>query len=98
MPTQDIIITPASSVIQFVSATGSIGTITQSPGGAVVVGGTGVAGNTTVFAIDGGNGRLFEVDDSLDDTVFSANTIAGLPVIEAFADGTVKLGTYSNEG
>ena len=95
---QDIIITPGSSVIQFISATGSVGTITQSEGGAVVVGGTGVASNPTIFAIDGGNGRLFEVDDDLSDTIFSANTIAGLPVIEAFADGTVKLGTYNNEG
>jgi hypothetical protein len=47
-----------------------------------------------VFAIDGGSGRLFSVDDSLSDSLFSVNTIAGLPVIEAFADNTVNIGKY----
>ena len=56
-----------------------------------------VAGNTAgadVFAVDGVNGRLFTVTDDLSDSLFSVNTIAGLPVIEAFADNTVKIGRY----
>ena len=48
-----------------------------------------------VFTVDGINGRLFTVTDDLSDSLFSVNTIAGLPVIEAFADNTVKIGPYS---
>ena len=48
-----------------------------------------------VFTVDGVNGRLFTVTDDLSDSLFSVNTIAGLPVIEAFADNIVKIGPYS---
>jgi hypothetical protein len=66
-----------------------------------------VVGNTAgadVFAVDGINGRLFTVSDDLSDSLFSVNTIAGLPVIEAFANNTVVIGkyglstTFSNDG
>jgi len=49
-----------------------------------------------VLAVDGVNGRLFTVTDDLSDSLFSVNTIAGLPVIEAFADNTVKIGKYGS--
>ena len=48
-----------------------------------------------LFAVNGVNGRLFTVTDDLSNSLFSVNTIAGLPVIEAFADNTVKLGPFS---
>jgi hypothetical protein len=50
---------------------------------------------SNIFTVDGSSGRLFSVDDDLTNSLFSVNTIAGLPVIEAFADNTVKLGKYS---
>jgi hypothetical protein len=49
---------------------------------------------TTVFSVDGSNGRLLEVTDDLSNSIFSANTIAGLPVIEAFANNCVVLGQF----
>jgi hypothetical protein len=58
-----------------------------------------VAGNTAgadVFAVDGVNGRLFTVSDDLSDSLFSVNTVAGLPIIEAFADNTVTIGKYGS--
>lgn len=61
----------------------------------LLVQGSGSAANTTIFAVDGNNGRLFEISDDLSDSLFSVNTIAGLPVIEAFADNTVTLGAYN---
>ena len=61
----------------------------------MLVEGSGSTSNTSLFAIDGNNGRLFEVSDDLSDSLFSVNTIAGLPVIEAFADNTVILGAYN---
>ena len=57
--------------------------------------GSGSAATSSIFSVDGNNGRLFEITDDLSDSIFSANTIAGLPVIEAFSDYTVRLGTYN---
>lgn len=48
----------------------------------------------TPFSVDGANGRLLEVTDDLSCSIFSANTIAGLPVIEAFANYCVSMGQY----
>lgn len=57
-----------------------------------------------VLAVDGVNGRLFTVTDSVLDTIYSVNTIAGLPILEITADSTVRIGkyghitTFSNDG
>ena len=58
--------------------------------------GSGSLATASLFSVDGNNGRLFEITDDLSDSIFSANTIAGLPVIEAFSDYSVRLGTYSS--
>ena len=50
-----------------------------------------------VFTVDGTSGRLFQVDDSLSGSLFSVNTAAGLPVIEAFSDNTVRIGKYGTK-
>jgi hypothetical protein len=47
-----------------------------------------------VFTVDGTSGRLFQIDDSLSGSLFSVNTAAGLPIIEAFSDNTVRIGQY----
>lgn len=47
-----------------------------------------------VLAVDGINGRLFTVTDSVLDTIYSVNTIAGLPILEILANSTVKIGKY----
>ena len=47
------------------------------------------------LAVDGTKGRLFTVSDEMSGSIFSANTIAGLPVIEAFSDNKVNLGPFS---
>ena len=49
---------------------------------------------SNVFSVDGTSGRLFEIDDSLSGSLFSVNTAAGLPVIEAFSDNTVRIGQF----
>ena len=51
---------------------------------------------SNVLTVDGTQGRLFSVIDEMSGSIFSANTIAGLPVIEAFSDNTVKLGPFSS--
>ena len=47
---------------------------------------------STAFEVIGSVGTLFSVDDSLTGTVFSANDISGLPVLQADATGEVYSG------
>ena len=47
-----------------------------------------------LFAVDGTNGRLFTVTDDLSDSLYSVNTIAGLPVLEVFANNVVTIGKF----
>jgi len=49
-----------------------------------------------VVAVDGTQGRLFSITDEMSGSIFSANTIAGLPVIEAFSNNQVNLGPFSS--
>jgi hypothetical protein len=49
---------------------------------------------SNVVTVDGVSGRLFVVNDSFSGSLFSVNTVAGLPVIEAFSDNTVRIGQY----
>jgi hypothetical protein len=93
----DIRITPGSSIIAFTSSLNYKETLTQDASGSLTVYGSGSTNRTEIFNVDGNNGRLFSVSDDLSDSLFSVNTIAGFPVIEAFADNTVKLGKYNAE-
>lgn len=53
-----------------------------------------VSSGSSVFTVDGTSGRLFSIDDSLSGSLFSVNTAAGLPVIEAFSDNTIRIGQF----
>jgi hypothetical protein len=74
-------------------------------GSALITGSLGVTGSvsitksgSTVFSVEGSSGQLFSVTDSLSGSLFSVNTIAGLPVIEAFSDNIVNIGKYGAYG
>ena len=56
--------------------------------GSLLVEGSG----STVFAVDGTLGRLLTVTDELSGSVFTANTQAGIPVIDARSDYNLFLG------
>lgn len=97
----------ASSTFLFVSNSGNIGINTTTPSARLQVSGSsnvvnfrgsGSAASSSIFSIDGAAGRLFNVNDSLSGSLFSVNTIAGLPVIEAFSDNTVRIGQYGQKG
>ena len=90
----DIIITPASSLMAFTSSLNYTQTLTQEASGSLTLLGSGSTGRTDVFTVNGNNGTLFSVSDDLSNSLFSVNTIAGLPVIEAFANNTVVMGQY----
>jgi len=90
----DILITPASSLMAFTSSLNYKQTLTQEASGSLTLLGSGSTGRTDVFTVNGNNGTLFSISDYLSNSLFSVNTIAGLPVIEAFADNTVVMGQY----
>ena len=52
---------------------------------------------STVFSIDGSQGKLFEVTDELSGSLFSVNDISGIPIFEVFSDDTVNIGTFNDE-
>ena len=52
---------------------------------------------SNVVIVDGVSGRLFAVNDSFSGSLFSVNTVAGLPVIEAFSDNTVRIGQFGSQ-
>jgi hypothetical protein len=53
-----------------------------------------IGSGSELFSVDGASGRLFTVSDDLTNSLFSVNTISGLPVIEAFATNDVNLGKF----
>lgn len=69
------------------SITGSAGT-----GSAVTI----YKSGSTALDIQGSSGQLFAVTDSLTGSLFSVNTAAGLPTIEAFSDNTVNIGKFGS--
>lgn len=84
------------------SETDTLDTVTSRDGvttNTIGVGTINIIGTTAgqeLLTVDGTNGRLFTVTDDLSDSLFSVNTIAGLPVIEVFSDNTIKLGNFAN--
>lgn len=60
----------------------------------LIVESSGSASGSALVTVDGVAGRLFTVVDTFSGSLFSVNTIAGLPVIEAFSDNTVRIGQY----
>jgi|11BtaG_2_1085332.scaffolds.fasta_scaffold00672_2 hypothetical protein len=52
---------------------------------------------SAVFTVEGSQGTLFSITDSLSGSLFSVADISGVPILEVFSDDTVKIGTYGNE-
>ncbi len=61
-------------------------------GSTLVVYGSG--SSQPVFTVQGSQGELFSVSDSLSGSLFSVNDVSGLPIIEAFSDNRVLIGSY----
>jgi hypothetical protein len=55
---------------------------------------------STIFSVDGSNGRLFGVTDEVTGTVFSVNDAAGLPIVEVESTSDfdkITLGEYGSD-
>jgi len=53
---------------------------------------------STVLDIQGSQGQLFSVVDTLTGSLMSVNDVSGLPILEVFSDDKVVLGTYGAPG
>ena len=51
-----------------------------------------VYGTSSVFKVDGTNGELLNINDSINGSLFSVNDISGLPIIEVYDNGSVLIG------
>ena len=47
-----------------------------------------------LFTVQGSNGELFTVTDTLTGSLFAVNDISGLPILEVYDDDTVLMGNY----
>jgi hypothetical protein len=102
----NILTVPASGAIIFDNQTAGSSTISplssaprlqyDNSGGLNITSYTTGASAIDRFSVDGANGRLFSVSDSLTGVIFSVNDAAGLPIIEVNSTTTdvVNIGTY----
>ena len=65
----------------------------QSPNAANIITSTMYNGGTLSF--EGNTGQLFSITDSMTGSIFSVNDISGIPSIEVFDTGEVRLAEYS---
>jgi hypothetical protein len=49
-----------------------------------------------IFTVQGSQGELFSINDSLSGSLFSVNDISGLPILEVFSDSTTLIGDYQD--
>ena len=67
---------------------------TATSGSILTVIGSGSA--QPIFTVQGSQGELFSITDSLSGSLFSVNDISGLPILEVFSDNTVLVGNYQD--
>jgi hypothetical protein len=53
---------------------------------------------STALEIQGAQGQLATVTDSLSGSLYSIDDISGIPVLEVISDNNIKIGTFGNEG
>ena len=91
--TNEFVIRNGAAISSSLSVTGS----TTITGSSDVLNAQASAGGTApIFNVFGTSGQLFTVTDGLEGSLFSVNTISGLPIMEAFSTGRINLGSYSS--
>jgi hypothetical protein len=79
------------------SASAHIIGLTTITGSTSILGETSVyKSGSTVLDIQGSQGQLFSVVDSLTGSLMSVNDVSGLPILEVFSDDRIVMGTYGN--
>ena len=93
---QNVIVTGSVNISQNITASraylsASNGTVS---GSTLIVYGSG--SSQPVFTVQGSQGELFSVTDSLSGSLYSVNDISGLPILEVFSDNTILMGNYQD--
>ena len=94
----DVLITPASSKIDFTDGSNATKRLNISGTAFSFNSNLNVLSSTSLssaFKAEGVNGTLFEVVDDLSNSLMSVNTIGGLPVFEVFANNSIIAGQYN---
>jgi hypothetical protein len=81
-----------SGSVTTTSLTSSTVLISGSGTNRLIVIGSGSA--QPIFTVQGSQGELFSITDSLSGSLFSVNDISGLPILEVFSDNTTLMGSY----
>jgi hypothetical protein len=81
-----------SGSVTTTSLTSSTALISGSGTNRLIVVGSGSA--QPIFTVQGSQGELFSITDSLSGSLFSVNDISGLPILEVFSDNTTLIGSY----
>jgi hypothetical protein len=55
-----------------------------------------VGSGSTLVDVQGSQGQLFSITDSLSGSLFSVNDISGLPILEVFSNDCVVMGSYGS--
>ncbi len=90
-PTTKLQVSGTTLLQTFTGTTGLISAATQN---VLTIVGSGNTTSPSIFTVQGSSGELFSVSDSLVGSLFSVNDISGLPVIEAFSNNTILMGSY----
>ena len=64
----------------------------------LIIQGSGSVGDNLLLDVQGNQGQLFSISDSLSGSLFSVGDISGVPILEVFSDEIVKIGTFNSEG
>jgi hypothetical protein len=74
-----------------ITSAGNVGIGTTTPSAKLEV----YSSGSTVFEVNGSQGQLFSITDSLSGSLFSVSDISGTPLLEVESDSTITLGDYN---
>ena len=60
----------------------------------LIVQGSGSTGDETILDVQGNQGQLFSVTDSLIGDIFTVSDISGIPILNVSSSGIVEAGTF----
>ena len=64
----------------------------------LIVQGSGSTGDETILDVQGNQGQLFSITDSLIGDIFTVSDISGIPILNVSSSGIVEAGTFGNYG
>ena len=63
----------------------------------LIVQGSGSTGDNTILDVQGNQGQLFSITDSLVGDIFTVSDISGIPILNVSSSGVVEAGTFDRD-